>query len=150
MSPTPRPPIPLDDQTRRRLQRQRRTATAAELELRRHLHRAGLRYYVDQPVVDVPRIRADVVFPRLRIAVFVDGCFWRSCPQHGTNPKNNAEWWATKLAAKLERDRRIVAMLTEGGWLVLRFWEHEHSETMARMVFDAVKSRRDQPVAQRR
>jgi len=145
-----RSPVPLDDRTRGRLQRQRRTATGVELELRGHLHRAGLRYYVDRPVAGVPRIRPDVVFPKLRIAVFVDGCFWHSCPEHGTAPKNNAAWWNAKLAANVERDRRITAMLTERGWLVLRFWEHEHPEAMARMVFDAVKSRRGQPVAQRR
>lgn len=80
----------------------------------------------------------------------VDGCFWHSCPEHGTAPKNNAAWWSAKLAANVERDRRITAMLTERGWLVLRSWEHEHSEAMARMVLDAVKSRRGQPVAQRR
>lgn len=149
-SKTMQAPVPLDDATRRRLVRQRRSDTTVELRLRQLLHRAGLRYFVDRPLREFPRVRPDVVFPRPRIAVFVDGCFWHACPQHGTAPKNNAAWWSAKLAANVERDRRIAAMLTERGWLVLRFWEHELPEAMARMVFDAVKSRRGQPVAQRR
>jgi len=83
-----------------------------------------------------------MVFPRLRIAVFVDGCFWHSCPEHGTIPKNNAEWWKTKLAANVDRDRRVSETLSALDWLVMRLWEHESPEAMAQQVMRAVELRR--------
>jgi DNA mismatch endonuclease (patch repair protein) len=78
--------------------------TAPELALRRELHRRGLRYRVDMPVIPGLRRRADVVFPRARVAVFVDGCFWHGCPQHATFAKSNAAFWAAKIAANKARD----------------------------------------------
>lgn len=113
-----------------------------EIELRRSLHRLGLRYFVDRPVPGVARVRPDLVFPRLMIAVFVDGCFWHRCPEHGTTPHNNAEWWRSKLSANVERDQRITQTLEERGWQVLRFWEHEATDTMVDVVVAAVASRR--------
>jgi DNA mismatch endonuclease (patch repair protein) len=71
------------------------------------------------------RRRADVVFPRRRIAVYVDGCFWHRCPDHATDPKNNAAWWAEKLAGNVARDRATDAALRAAGWQVVRIWEHE-------------------------
>jgi DNA mismatch endonuclease (patch repair protein) len=71
------------------------------------------------------RRRADLVFPRHRVAVYVDGCFWHRCPDHATFPKNNAEWWAEKLAGNVARDRDTDARLTAAGWTVIRIWEHE-------------------------
>lgn len=141
-SKTSQSPVPLDAATRRRLVSQRRSDTAVEVDLRRLLHRAGLRYFVDRPIEELPRARPDVAFPRLRIAVFVDGCFWRSCHEHDPAPKNNAEWWRAKLAANVDRDRRITATITERGWLVLRFWEHEAPEAMAQLVIAGFNSRR--------
>src|SRR5438132_871188 len=79
--------------TRRRMQNTKRRDTPAEVALRRDLHRRGLRYRVDFPPVPRLRRRADVVFPREKIAVFCDGCYWHGCPEHGTWPKENAEWW---------------------------------------------------------
>ncbi|NEW34858.1 very short patch repair endonuclease [Nocardia cyriacigeorgica] len=107
------------------MSRQRRAGTAPELALRRELHRRGLRYFVDRAPIRGQRRRADVVFPRLRVAVYVDGCFWHSCPQHATHPKNNAEWWADKLAANVARDRATDDALAAAGWQVIRIWEHE-------------------------
>ena len=71
------------------------------------------------------RSEADVVFPRERVAVFVDGCFWHSCPDHGVLPKSNREWWEHKLLATVDRDRDADRRLAEGGWTVVRVWEHE-------------------------
>jgi len=65
------------------------------------------------------------VFPSARIAVFVDGCFWHRCPDHYVAPKNNAEFWETKIAKNVERDRRQDAELAELGWESIRIWEHE-------------------------
>lgn len=71
------------------------------------------------------RVRPDFVFPKLRIAVFVDGCFWHGCPEHATKPRNNAAFWRKKLAGNRERDRRVNCELRRLGWRVLRLWEHE-------------------------
>jgi len=70
-------------------------------------------------------VRPDFVFPRLRIAVFVDGCFWHGCPKHATKPKGNAAFWRKKFAANRARDRLVTLTLRRAGWCVLRIWEHE-------------------------
>jgi DNA mismatch endonuclease (patch repair protein) len=82
------------------------------------------------------------MFTRARVAVFIDGCFWHSCPEHGTTPKNNSEWWTAKLAANVSRDRRTTTKLEEAGWIVIRVWEHEPTDEAARRVLEAVASRR--------
>jgi DNA mismatch endonuclease (patch repair protein) len=101
----------------------RRRDTTPEIAVRRALHARGLRFRVDYPVL--PRRRADIVFPRRRVAVFIDGCFWHACPHHGTRSKSNAAYWADKLEANERRDRDTTERLVEEGWTVLRFWEHE-------------------------
>ncbi|GEA81933.1 DNA mismatch endonuclease Vsr [Cellulomonas uda] len=108
----------------RRMSTARRRDTAPEMLLRRELHRRGRRFRV---VVKVPgnnRRTIDVAFPRQRVAVFVDGCFWHGCPVHGTRPTSNSQWWETKLAANVARDRDTDSLLTEAGWRVVRVWEH--------------------------
>lgn len=104
----------------------RRRDTKPELALRRLLHAAGYRYRVDYRI-DLPdgsRVRPDIVFTKRKVAVFVDGCFWHGCPEHGTQPKSNQGYWGPKLARNQERDRRNTAQLVMGGWDVVRFWEH--------------------------
>jgi DNA mismatch endonuclease (patch repair protein) len=71
------------------------------------------------------RVRPDFIFPSLRLAVFVDGCFWHACPLHATKPKNNASFWRKKFAANKTRDRLVTRTLRQNGWRVLRLWEHE-------------------------
>ena len=71
------------------------------------------------------RVRPDFVFPKLKLAVFVDGCFWHACPKHATQPKGNAAFWKKKLAANKARDRRVNQTLRKAGWRVVRVWEHE-------------------------
>ena len=93
-----------------------------EMQLRRALHALGLRYRLHRK--DLPG-KPDIVFPSARIAVFVDGCFWHRCPDHYVAPKNNAEFWETKIAKNVERDRRQDAELAELGWESIRIWEHE-------------------------
>lgn len=85
------------------------------------------------------RRRADLVFPTGKIAVYVDGCFWHRCPLHGTRPKNNAEWWAEKLARNVARDRDTDRQLAGAGWTVLRFWEHEPVDIAADTVEQTVR-----------
>ena len=86
--------------------------------------------------------RPDIVFCRQRVAVFVDGCFWHSCPQHGTAPKRNTSYWSIKLQRNIDRDREVTSVLTNAGWLVLRIWEHVGPADAADEVESAVLSRR--------
>lgn len=127
-----------DPATSARMRAQRRRDTAPELALRRELHRRGVRYYVDRAPVKGVRRRADLVFPRRKVAVYVDGCFWHSCPQHATFPKNNAQWWAEKLAGNVTRDRDTDTRLTDAGWTVVRVWEHENPVVAANRVQEAL------------
>jgi DNA mismatch endonuclease (patch repair protein) len=103
---------------------QKRVSTAPELALRKQLFAIGLRFRVNYQPSGL-RCRCDVAFTRHRVAVFVDGCFWHSCPLHATQPKANAGWWRAKLAENVARDRRIDAALASTGWTSVRVWEHE-------------------------
>lgn len=125
-----------------RMQRQRRRDTKPELALRRELHRLGLRYRVDRRLLSGMRRRVDIVFGPAKVAVFVDGCFWHSCPQHATLPRANAQWWADKLAANVERDSDSDRELAECGWLVVHVWEHEGVADAAARVREIVLHRR--------
>ena len=124
-----------------RMRRQATRDTAPEMEVRRHLHAAGLRYRVHTKPLPQLRRTADVVFRGARVAVFVDGCFWHSCPEHGTAPVTNGEWWAAKLSRNVKRDADTDRQLTDAGWLVLRVWEHEDPVVAAERVARAVRSR---------
>lgn len=126
-------PRPLDGVTSRRMSQQRRSGTAPEIALRQCLWGMGLRYRIDHRVLG-DRRRIDIAFTRARVAVFVDGCFWHSCPEHATSPSNNAAWWAEKLAANVRRDRNTDTQLAECGWTVVRVWEHELAEEAAQRI----------------
>jgi DNA mismatch endonuclease, patch repair protein len=111
-----------------------RSESGVEKELRSRLHRSGLRFRKHIAPLEGLRCRPDIVFPKQRIAVFVDGCFWHACPEHGSAPKANKEWWRKKLGANVARDRRNDAALDRAGWTVLRFWTHQPIESMADAV----------------
>ena len=116
----------------------RRRDTAPELELRRLLHAAGLRYRVAYPVPGRPRRSIDVAFTRRKVAVFVDGCFWHGCPEHGTRPTANSLWWSAKLAANQARDADTSALLVDQGWIVIRVWEHDRAEAVVERITAAL------------
>jgi DNA mismatch endonuclease (patch repair protein) len=103
----------------------RRADTKPELALRAALHAMGYRYRKDFRL-DLPlrRVRPDIAFTRRKVAVFVDGCFWHACPDHGSKPKNNDWYWSPKLAKNVERDRAADQALAQAGWTVVRLWEH--------------------------
>ncbi|MDC2947011.1 very short patch repair endonuclease [Streptomyces heilongjiangensis] len=124
------------------MSRQGSRDTVPELAVRRLLHAAGLRYRVNVPVPGMPRRTIDITFGKARIAVFMDGCFWHGCPEHATQPKANAEWWRTKLDKNVTRDRETTEFLRSAGWTVLRFWEHESPEEVARRITEAVAAKR--------
>jgi DNA mismatch endonuclease (patch repair protein) len=116
-----------------------RRDTQPELAIRSELHRRGLRFRVDRAPVSGLRSRADIVFGPARLAVYVDGCFWHSCPEHGTMPKSNAEWWDRKLKRNRERDAKTDQALNEHGWQVVRIWEHEDPVEAADRVMRALR-----------
>jgi DNA mismatch endonuclease, patch repair protein len=93
--------------------------------VRRGLHALGLRYRVDTFPEPALRRRADIVFLKQKVAVFIDGCFWHACPLHASWPKENGAWWREKLMRNRARDYDTTVKLQEEGWIVLRFWEHE-------------------------
>lgn len=101
-----------------------RRDTGPELAVRRLLHASGYRYRVCYPVPGAPRRTIDIAFTKQKLAIFIDGCYWHGCPDHGTVPQANAQWWAAKLAANVMRDRETDANLRAAGWSVMRFWEH--------------------------
>ena len=114
--------------------------TRGELALRSALRALGLRYRVDATLPGTRR-RADVVFLRPKVAVFVDGCFWHGCPTHGTWPKANAAWWREKLEGNQRRDRDTDERLARDGWILLRFWEHDDASVAARAVASTLARR---------
>lgn len=114
--------------------------TKPELAVRRLLHAGGLRYLVNaRPDPDLRRT-ADVLFPKRRIAVFIDGCYWHGCPEHYTVPKAHGDFWREKLSRNRARDAETTRILTERGWRVLRYWTHESPEVIAAAIAEAVRS----------
>lgn len=104
----------------------RRKDTKPEVLLRRALHRLGYRYRKDFRLEAAGvYVRPDIVFTRSRVTVFVDGCFWHVCPEHGRQPTRNDWYWTPKLRRNVERDQLATDALTSAGWRVVRVWEHE-------------------------
>jgi DNA mismatch endonuclease (patch repair protein) len=129
-----------NEATRRSMLGNQSRDTKPELAVRRLVHASGLRYRVDYRPSPLVRRRADIVFTRRRIAVFIDGCFWQGCPVHATSPKTNTDYWAPKLARNIERDLETNALLEAAGWRVLRFWEHEAPRDVAGAIAALVAS----------
>ena len=128
------------ENVRRTMLANRRRDTKPELEVRKRLLAAGLRYRVDFPVdLTDRRRRADIVFTRARLVVFIDGCFWHGCPDHYTEPRSNVEYWRPKIARNVARDTRTTEQLETAGWQVLRFWEHEDPDHVAERVLSTVR-----------
>lgn len=132
-----------DETARRTMIANRRRDTKPELEVRRRLHAAGLRYRVDHRLQPPLKARPDVVFTKSRIAVFIDGCFWHSCPLHASAPKRNSSYWGPKLERNRQRDRATDSALREAGWQVLRFWEHEDPQGVAEEIIRVVREEKN-------
>lgn len=137
----PRVVLDTDEATRLRMSRQRSRDTGPERALRSLLHRRGLRFRLHQRPLPGVRRQADIVFRGARVAVFVDGCFWHSCPDHATSPRANGAWWRDKLAANVSRDRDTDQRLRDAGWVVVRVWEHEDPAAAAERVGEVVRRR---------
>ncbi|MFI1165300.1 very short patch repair endonuclease [Streptomyces sp. NPDC020801] len=131
MSPSPDPavPTPPTPGRSRNMAAIKRRDTKPERAIRSLLHAAGKRYRVDVRLqLEGVRPRPDIVFTRARVAVFVDGCFWHCCPEHGRQPGVNNGYWGPKLERNVSRDRAADEALTAAGWTVIRVWEHEAPE----------------------
>ena len=122
---------------RRSMLSNRSRDTGLELAVRRELFRMGFRYRTHcRPLPDLT-CRADIVFGGMRLAVFLDGCFWHGCPEHGRRPSKtakNREWWLAKLDRNAARDRRNVDRLASAGWNSLRIWEHEETSVAVQRI----------------
>jgi DNA mismatch endonuclease (patch repair protein) len=138
-----RQPFASSEQVRRKMQRQRSRDTDPELSVRRALHGMGLRYRVHQQPLAELRRKADIVFRRDRIAVFVDGCFWHGCPQHGRREHRVNDWyWPEKIERNRRRDADTDERLDAAGWKVVRVWEHEAPDAAACRIARAVADAR--------
>ncbi len=140
--PTDAYPHPSSPEVRRRMLACGPRDTAPELALRSALFRLGLRFRLDRRPIPSLRRKADILFPRLKIAVFVDGCFWHACPEHSTWPKANAEFWRLKIVGNRARDLDTDRRLAEAGWLSLRVWEHEDPVAAAERIAEEIRKRR--------
>lgn len=119
-------PDPTDESATKIGKANTRRDTKPELHLRSVLHRRGMRFRVDHPIrTGTVAVRPDIVFTRSGVAVFVDGCFWHSCPLHQHIPTSNRAYWVPKLQANVDRDRRVDTALVACGWSVVRVWEHD-------------------------
>jgi DNA mismatch endonuclease (patch repair protein) len=121
----------------------KRTGTKPELALRSALHRRGYRFRKDYrlDLAEGARVRPDIAFTARRVAVFVDGCFWHVCPEHGRDPTVNEWYWAPKLRRNMERDRAADAALAAAGWQVVRVWEHQPLDAAIAAVVAALGGR---------
>lgn len=127
---------------RSRMQLQKTRDTGPELAVRKLLHARGLRYRVDRAPLSGLRRRADIVFGPAKVAVFIDGCFWHGCPEHGNRRTAVNEWyWPKKIQRNSDRDADTDRVLLAHGWHVVRAWEHEEPEDVATRVADAVAQR---------
>jgi DNA mismatch endonuclease (patch repair protein) len=124
------------------MQGNRSQDTSAEIAVRSALHRRGLRYRVHAKPLEGLRCKADLVFRPVKVAVFIDGCFWHGCPVHGRQPETNQPYWSAKIARNIARDHRNNRVLADAGWVAIRIWEHEDPELAAERVADEVASRR--------
>lgn len=131
-----------DRSTSRRMSLQRARNTTPEVGLRREIRQLGLGYRIELPLPGMPRRRCDIGFKGARVAVFVDGCFWHSCPVHATVPFRNHDWWQDKLATNVARDRDTDSRLTAAGWMSIRVWEHEDMAAAAQRIAETVRARR--------
>lgn len=137
----PKRPPPSSPLVSRNMKKVRTRDTKAEMAVRRLLYANGLRYRVNYKpnFPKLGRSTIDIAFPGKHLAVFIDGCFWHNCPEHGEIPKANNKWWRKKFTENVERDKRITQTLKNGGWHVLRFWEHANAQSIVDSVILVIR-----------
>jgi DNA mismatch endonuclease (patch repair protein) len=127
----------------------RRRDTRPELAVRQRLHALGLRYRVACRPLPDRRWTADVVFTRVRVAVFIDGCYWHGCPEHFSPPRTNTSYWGPKIERNKARDAQVDAALDAAGWIVVRAWEHEPASDVADRIASVVSTQRQEALGGR-
>ena len=102
-----------------------RAKSHLEDKVAHELHKRGLRYRRNnQKLLGTP----DISIQRYKVVVFIDSCFWHSCPLHGNRPKTNTEYWEKKLDRNIEKAKEVNAYYEAHGWHIMRVWEHELKE----------------------
>lgn len=136
------PATSVSSRVRRVMQGNRSRDTKPEMAVRRAAHALGLRYRVNARPLSSARRTADMLFPRERIAVFVDGCFWHGCPLHHVASKSRVEYWEPKIEANRLRDADTDRKLMAAGWTSFRVWSHEDPTEVAARLRGLVDRRR--------
>jgi len=130
------------------MQANRSRDTGPEMAVRHELFRRGMRYRVAYKPLKNSRRTVDIAFPRLKIAVLVDGCFWHGCPEHLRAPSTHTDFWNQKIESTVCRDKETTQMLTEAGWQVMRFWEHENYVDVADRIQQVIVNMQNVPPIQ--
>jgi len=113
------------------MSRIRSTNTIFEYNFRKELWRRGFRYRKNiKSMVGKP----DIFFPRKKIVVFLDSCFWHGCKLHCRMPKSNVEYWREKIERNKKRDSEVTSYYKNNDFTILRFWEHEVRENMGKIM----------------
>ena len=107
----------------------RGSKTKPELTVKKNIDGRKLRY---QPK-GIPE-RPDFASKKMKIAVFIDGCFWHACPRCYRPPKSNKKYWKAKIERNSKRDRTVNLKMKKEGWTVMRFWEHQVNEKESYVV----------------
>ena len=108
-----------------------------EVKFRSALWINGLRFYKN--VKTLPG-KPDIVFPKKKIVVFLDSCFWHGCPQHSRTPKSNLDYWQPKIERNKNRDAQINIYYSKNDWEIHRIWEHELKADFNNKVFEVVQA----------
>jgi DNA mismatch endonuclease (patch repair protein) len=139
----------VDTAVRQRMQKTSGRDNPFERSVRSGLFKRGVRYRIHYPIPEMKRMTCDIALPGRKVAIFLDGCFWHGCPIHPPSVKRNTEFWMEKIKRNRNRDARVSNHLTEMGWIVLRFWEHEKAATIVKTIVAALKEapRRSSPHA---
>lgn len=119
----------------------RREGTACENKLSRELTRLHIAFETNARALTNSKTRPDFLFPKSKIAIFIDGCFWHGCPEHGSVPRANRLWWQKKIAENRQRDDRSLRLLRANGWAARRFWSHEGTDVILSTVLRLLKQR---------
>jgi DNA mismatch endonuclease (patch repair protein) len=137
-------PEPSSDAAHKRMKAAKPRDTLPEMRLRAALDSLGVKYEVDEKPIKTLNRKADILIKDKSIVIFVDGCFWHGCPIHGTQSKNNSEFWIAKISRNQERDKDTDQKLIEFGWKVVRVWEHQDPDDAAMMILSLIKGNNNQ------
>ena len=136
-----RAPEASSELVRRAMQANVGRETTPEQMVRQFLRLQGFRFRTDDRPLPSLRCAADLVFRRIQLCIFIDGCFWHGCPKHFRQPAANSAWWAEKIGANRVRDRRNTRILRQAGWEVIRVWEHQLGKQMLRNLIESINTR---------